>query len=74
MFIIAAIISCCFGIIKVIETRFIEHETKPLKLLIRDTVFVYISSLIGQVLFRELLRPEQHKLASTPVFTGSPDF
>jgi hypothetical protein len=73
-FIIAALISCCFGILKVFETRFIEHEMKPLKFLIRDTIFVYVSAFIGQIAFKELFRPEHQKIASTPVFTGSPDF
>ena len=43
IFIIAAIISIIFVIGKFIEMRFIEKESKPLKLLIRDALLVYIS-------------------------------
>ena len=47
IFIIAAVISFIFLIIKFIEMRFVEKESKPLKLLIRDTLVVYISVIFG---------------------------
>ena len=46
IFIVAAIISLVFFISKFIEMRFVEKETKPLKLLIRDSLLVYFSVFI----------------------------
>jgi len=38
IFMIATIISIVFFIVKFIEMRFIEKESKPLKYLVRDTL------------------------------------
>ena len=72
-FIIGAIIACFFCIFKFIETKFIEMDQKPLKYLIRDTILVYLSVVLGEIVFHQFLYPEQLKV-STPIFTGSPDF
>jgi hypothetical protein len=50
IFIIAAVISVIFLISKFIEMRFVEKETKPLKLLIRDALLVYFSVVFGAFL------------------------
>jgi hypothetical protein len=44
IFLIAAVMSFIFLIIKFIEMRFVEKESKPLKELIRDAILVYIKS------------------------------
>ena len=43
IFVVAAIISITFLLAKFFEMRYIEKESKPLKLLIRDAFLVYFS-------------------------------
>lgn len=78
IFIIAAVISFIFLIIKFIEMRFVEKEAKPLKLLIRDTLVVYISVIFGNFII-EQLKPviQQGGIGGTTnpvVFTDNPTF
>ena len=78
IFIIAAIISIIFLIVKFIEMRYIEKESKPLKLLIRDALLVYFSVVSGHFIL-EQLKPvisDGSKLngGATLVFTDNPEF
>ena len=54
VFIIATIISVIFLICKFIEMRFVDSESKPLKLLIRDTLLVYFSVIFGYFIMEQL--------------------
>jgi hypothetical protein len=54
--------------------RFIEKESKPLKLLIRDTLLVYFSVLIGNFLLNQLKPSIQEGGSAPAVFTDNPDF
>ena len=54
IFLFATIISVIFFIAKFLEMRFIEKESKPLKLLIRDTLVVYISVMVGYFIIDQL--------------------
>jgi len=55
--------------------RFIEKENKPIKLLVRDTLVVYFSVLIGNFVLEQLKPAIQAGGASAPaVFTDTPDF
>jgi len=77
IFIIAAIISVIFIIAKFIEMRFIEKEAKPLKLLIRDALVVYISVISGYFILEQLkpmLQDGGSSSVVTHVFTDNPDF
>ena len=74
IFINSAVISIIFLIAKFLEMRFIEKDSKPLKLLIRDTLIVYFSVIAGHYLLIQI-NPIMHYGGSTPqVFTGNPDF
>ena len=74
IFLISGIIACIFLIAKFIEMRFIEKENKPLKLLIRDTILVYISVVIG-IFTYEQVNPIMEGTVITPtVFTDNPNF
>jgi len=54
--------------------RFIDKESKPLKLLIRDTLLAYFSVLVGNFILTQL-KPAIQEGGSVPVvFTGNPDF
>ena len=73
--IISAVISIIFLIAKFIEMRFIEKENKPLKLLIRDTLLVYVSVICGYFVVNQVKPVVQNAGGNvTPVFTDLPDF
>ena len=79
IFIIAAVISLIFFISKFIEMRFVEKETKPLKLLIRDSLLVYFSVVFGDFVIGQINPMIQRGSSSnsstvTPVFTDNPGF
>jgi hypothetical protein len=74
IFVTSGVISIIFLIMKFLEMRFIEKENKPLKLLIRDTLIVYFSVIIGHYLLIQI-NPIIHSGGSTPqIFTDNPDF
>ena len=50
IFIIAAIISVIFFIAKFIEMRFLDKDPKPLKLLVRDSLLVYLIFQYSRIL------------------------
>jgi hypothetical protein len=79
IFINAGAIAVIFFIAKFIEMRFIEQENKPLKVLIKDSLIVYICVLSGYYIIEQLSPMIQNGgevIASetTAVFTGNPDF
>ena len=41
--IVGLVVSVCYLLFKFIEMRFVLKENKPLKVLVRDTVLVYLS-------------------------------
>ena len=75
IFIIATAVSIIFLIAKFIEMRFIEKENKPLKFLIRDTLVVYFSVVIGYFIINQI-NPiiEGGTISSPTVFTDNPEF
>jgi hypothetical protein len=78
-FILAALISFCYLIIKFSEMRIIEKENKPLKVIIKDMFLVYFSCVIGVFFVQQISENPisifgNEKKASTVVFTNSPDF
>lgn len=75
IFIIAAVVSFVFLIFKFIEMRFIEKESKPMKLLIKDSLFVYFSVLLGSFVLDQI-KPMRisNEVCSPQVFTGNPEF
>jgi hypothetical protein len=56
--------------------RFIEKESKPLKLLIKDALFVYFSVLLGSFVLDQIkpLQISGDEIRSPQVFTGNPEF
>jgi len=77
IFIVAAVISIIFLISKFIEMRFIEKESKPLKLLIRDTLLVYFSVIVSNFVleqFEHTIHNSEISKTVTPVFTDNPGF
>ena len=77
IFVIAGIISIVFLIAKFIEMRFIEKESKPFKLLIRDALLVYFSVVFGDFLIGQInpiIKGGSSTSTVTPVFTDNPGF
>jgi hypothetical protein len=77
IFFIAAIISIIFFIAKFIEMRFVEKESKPLKILFRDSLLVYFSVVFGHFVIGQinpLLSGGSNSANVTPVFTDNPGF
>jgi hypothetical protein len=74
IFLIAAIVSIIFFIAKFMEMRFIEKENKPLKLLMRDSLLVYVSVVCGYFILDQLKPVMQHGAGNTMVFTDNPEF
>jgi len=76
IFFVAAVISVVFLIAKFIEMRFVEKENKPLKFLIRDSLLVYISVIIGSFILDQL-KPVMNEIVVSEVplaFTDNPSF
>ena len=61
---------------KFIEMRFIEKENKPLKLLIRDTLIVYISVVVGYFILEQFKANIQNggSNVTANVFIDDPGF
>ena len=67
-------VAICYLALKFIEMRFILKENKPLKLLMRDSMIVYISVVLG-IFVLEQFAPLTEGLKTAPlVFTNDPDF
>ena len=76
IFLAAGIISVIFFIAKFVEMQYIDREPKPLKILIRDALLVYVSVISGCFIL-EQLRPviNEIEIPSTPLaFTDNPPF
>ena len=77
IFIIASLISFFYLIVKFIEMRFIEKDNKPLKVLIKDTLVVYLCVLLGNFIVEQINPSLLGKDATnkvTQVFTDNPGF
>ena len=77
IFIIAGTISVVFMIAKFLEMRFFEKESKPLKFLIRDSLLVYFSVVIGNFVLGQISPIMKSAITSSkppPVFTDNPEF
>ena len=76
IFLVAGIISVIFFIGKFLEMRYVDNESKPLKLLIRDSLLVYISVVSGNFIV-EQLNPviNEIEIQNVPLaFTDNPPF
>lgn len=76
IFLSAGFISVIFFIAKFLEMRYIDQENKPLKVLVRDTLVVYVSVVIGYF-FIQQLSPVINEtiIPSSPIaFTDNPPF
>tara|TARA_B110000008_G_scaffold201007_1_gene199658 strand:+ start:589 stop:822 length:234 start_codon:yes stop_codon:yes gene_type:complete len=68
------IISSLFLVIKFIEIRFITKKEVPPKILLRDSVVVYISVIMGYYLLSQFGSDSPLNKKIVEVFTDSPTF
>jgi hypothetical protein len=76
IFLVAGIISVIFFVAKFLEMQYIEKESKPLKVLIRDALVVYVSVVSG-IFILEQLSPviKENIIPGSPIaFTDNPPF
>jgi hypothetical protein len=76
IFLVALIISFVFFIGKFLEMRYIDKEPKPLKLLVRDTLLVYVSVVFGTFVMNQLNQlVNETEVPNVPLaFTDNPPF
>jgi ABC-type phosphate transport system permease subunit len=76
IFLVAGIISVIFFIAKFLEMQYIENESKPLKVLIRDTLVVYVSVVFGFFIIEQLnpVIKDASSNISPIAFTDNPPF
>jgi hypothetical protein len=76
IFFVAAIMSVIFFIIKFLEMRYVDKEPKPLKFLIRDSLVVYFSVVIGNFILGQVepVINETIKQSNPMAFTDNPPF
>ena len=73
----AAVVSIVFLVVKFIEMRFIEKESRPLKYLFKDALLVFFSAVVGFFLLEKVRPVVESAVAgsSNPsVFTDNPEF
>ena len=76
VFVVAGVISITFLLAKFLEMRYIEKESKPLKLLIRDSMLVYFSVITANFVIEQINPVFKGGAVAkvTPVFTDNPGF
>ena len=70
----SGIIAFIYLLMKFIEMRMVQKETKPVKDLIRDTIMVYLSAMVGLYIIGEFIPAKSVVKTVTNVFTDAPGF
>jgi len=70
----SGIIAFIYLLMKFVEMRITKNEAKPMKELIRDTVIVYLSAIIGLYIIDEFMPTNAVVKTVTNVFTDVPGF
>ena len=76
IFVTSAIIAISYFILKFLEMRYVEKESKPLKVLVKDTLLVYFSVIIANFIMEQInpVIAVGGGKATIPVFTDNPTF
>ena len=85
--VISALITLFFCIFKFVEMKFIDKQMKPVKFIIRDAAYVFVSSFIGVFGFLNMNTSLNDFMSvmtdsknidvtsgTTQIFTGGPEF
>ena len=76
IFLVAGLISIIFLVSKFLEMRYVDKEAKPLKLLIKDSLLVFISVVAGSFILEQVKPVIDEKLlqVNPAAFTDNPPF
>jgi heme/copper-type cytochrome/quinol oxidase subunit 4 len=75
IFLIAGVISIIFFIATFLEMKYVETEDKSVKILIRDSLLVYICVIVGIFIIEQLQPVINESRISNPVaFIDNPPF
>ena len=73
VFVTGVAVACAYVLFRFIEMRFILKENKPVKILARDTLVVYLSVILGCFIMKQI--GGMNIVSKVPqVFTNTPDF
>ena len=71
----SGIIAFLYLLMKFVEMRITKKETKPIKELIRDTLIVYLSAMVGLYIINDFMPTTSSVVKTvTNVFTDPPGF
>ena len=70
----SGIIEFIYILMKFVEMRMIKKDKKDVKDLIRDTIIVYLSAIVGLYIISEFMPSESVIKTVTNVFTDTPGF
>jgi O-antigen/teichoic acid export membrane protein len=70
----AGIIAILYLIVKFGEMRLVLKENKPIKLLLRDSIIVYISAFLGLYVIDQFMLQGETSKAIPKAFTDNPSF
>jgi heme/copper-type cytochrome/quinol oxidase subunit 4 len=74
-YLLAAIVSVLYGLIRFLEMRFVLKETKPLKFILRDAIIVYLTVMLGVFIVSQLENNMPNMSSAKPeVHIGEADF
>lgn len=73
IFLTSIAVAVSYLLFRFIEMRFILKENKPLKILARDTLLVYLSVILGTFVMEQFGSSSVGK-KMTEVFTNTPEF
>lgn len=77
IFLAAAVVSVVYFIAKFLEMKYVDKEMKPIKVLFRDVLLVYVSVVVGFFVIEQLNPVVQETLQTSTipmVFTDNPSF
>ena len=85
VFILSIIVTCLFFSIKILEMKYVDQEWKPLKIIVRDSVIVFFSSMVGGFLLFQVdgsitdflnivTENKSFNMSATQIFTDEPGF
>ena len=74
MFLNAGIIAVVYLLIRFAEMRIILKESRPLKDLVKDTLLVYLSILVGMYVIEQIMPNENSGNKILGAFTDAPGF
>lgn len=70
----SGIVAFIYLLLKFVEMRIVSKETKPIKELLRDTIIVYLSVIVGLYIIHEFMPSGEAAKTVTNVFVDNPGF